>query len=194
VSCSQVRVATATCAPSYRASRTTCWRSDSVELEEAGIVDRAELPPPVARTVYSLSDLGWHRVLPILQSVAWFGLDLLEPPDNGPVPQLNGFLAGVLLAFDPARASDLDTSYRVDIDGRRFEFAVQRGRLAAAQGPPAVTVTATATDLGTARLGSTAAECKGALRRLTFEGEDNAVAALRTAFQLSGDPAASLRA
>src|ERR1700716_1939879 len=48
------------------------------ELEEAGIVDRTELPPPVARTVYTLSDTGWRRVLPILQAVAWFGLDLLD--------------------------------------------------------------------------------------------------------------------
>ena len=34
------------------------------ELEEAGIVDRTELPPPIARTVYSLSDLGGARSHP----------------------------------------------------------------------------------------------------------------------------------
>ncbi|HEY9304592.1 MAG TPA: helix-turn-helix domain-containing protein, partial [Mycobacterium sp.] len=38
------------------------------ELQDAGLVDRAELPPPVARTVYSLSDVGWQRVPCVLQS------------------------------------------------------------------------------------------------------------------------------
>ena len=53
-----------------------------------------------------------------------FGLDLIEPDASALTP-LNGFLAGILLAFDPIRAADLDTAYRVDIDSRRFEFAVR---------------------------------------------------------------------
>ena len=32
------------------------------DLQDNGLVDRAELPPPVARTVYALSDAGWQRV------------------------------------------------------------------------------------------------------------------------------------
>jgi DNA-binding HxlR family transcriptional regulator len=157
------------------------------ELEDAGLVDRTELPPPVARTVYTLSDVGWQRVLPVLQSIARFGLDKIEPDETALTP-LNGFLAGVLLAFDPARAADLKASYRLDIDGRRFEFSVRDQRLAAAEGAPAVTVTAAAADLITARLGATAAERKAALRRVTFDGDHDAVDALRTSFQLSGDP------
>ncbi|HWF69826.1 MAG TPA: helix-turn-helix domain-containing protein, partial [Mycobacterium sp.] len=93
------------------------------ELEIAGVVDRTELPPPIARTVYSLSDIGWQRVPPILQSIAWLGLDRLEPMDGGPVSQLNGFLAGILLGFDSLKAADVNATYRVDIDGRRFEFS-----------------------------------------------------------------------
>jgi hypothetical protein len=60
--------------------------------------------------------------------------------------------------------------------------------LAAAHDAPAVTVSATAADLITTRLGSTAAQRKSALRRLTFDGADAAVDAMRTAFQLSADP------
>src|SRR5438270_8680498 len=52
------------------------------ELTEAGLVDRAELPPPIARTVYRLSDVGWQRALPILQSLARFGLDRLDSLDG----------------------------------------------------------------------------------------------------------------
>ena len=49
------------------------------ELEEAGLVDREELPPPVARTVYTLSETGWRKVLPVVKAIATFGLDMIEP-------------------------------------------------------------------------------------------------------------------
>ena len=156
-------------------------------LEEAGLVDRIELPPPVARTVYTLSEKGWHKVLPVVKAIATFGLDMIEPRESAQTP-LNGFLAGVLLAFEPARAADLNASYRIDIDGRRFEFAVHSAGLTAAQSAPAVTVTATAADLINARMGSTAAERKAALRRLKFDGTPEAIDEMRTVFALSGDP------
>ena len=156
------------------------------ELEDAGLVDREELPPPVARTVYTLSETGWRKVLPVVKAIATFGLDMVVPDESALTP-LNGFLAGILLAFDPGKA-DLNASYRIDIDGRRFEFAVDPAGLNAAQGPPAVTVTATAADLISARMGATAAERKAALRRVNFDGDAKAVDAMRRVFALSGDP------
>ena len=134
------------------------------ELEDAGLVDREELPPPVARTVYTLSETGWRKVLPVVKAIATFGLDMVVPDDSALTP-LNGFLAGILLAFDPATAGDLNASYRIEIDDRRFEFAVDRAGLTAAQGAPAATVTTTAADLIAARLGATAAERKAALAK-----------------------------
>ena len=158
------------------------------ELEEAGLVDRTELPPPVARTVYTLSEVGWHKVPPVLGAIATFGLDLLEPTESALTP-LDGFLAGILLGFDPARATDLSASYRVEIDCRRFEFAVHWELPGtAAQRPPVVTVTATGGDLITARLGLTEPERKAAARRVKFDGDRDAVDAMRTAFRLSADP------
>ncbi|HWF69586.1 MAG TPA: transcriptional regulator, partial [Mycobacterium sp.] len=108
----------------------------------------------------------------------------LEPMDGGPVSQLNGFLAGILLGFDSLKAADVNATYRVDIDGRRFEFSVHGGHLGSAHGAPAVTVTASAEDLATARLGSTEAKRKAALRRIAFDGEHDAVDTLREAFSL----------
>jgi DNA-binding HxlR family transcriptional regulator len=154
------------------------------ELQDAGLVDRADLPAPIGRTVYTLSDLGWQRVLPILQSVAWFGLDRLDPLDSRPVTPLTGFLPGILLGFDSARGAGLDITCRVEIDGRRFEFAVTQGRLAGARGDPSVTITASAADLVTARLGATDAKRKAALRRISFDGDQRDVDALRDAFSL----------
>ena len=154
------------------------------ELEQAGLVDRTELPPPIARTVYALSELAWRKVPPVVKAIATFGLDQLELTDSAVTP-LNGFLAGMLLGFEPARAADLIASYRVEIDGRAFEFAVNRGELKAVQDSVAVTVNATAADLITARLATTAAQRKSALRRLKFDGDHDAVDAMRWVFQLS---------
>jgi DNA-binding HxlR family transcriptional regulator len=154
------------------------------ELQDAGLVDRAELPPPIARTVYSLSDVGWQRVPPILQSIAWLGLDRLDLIEAGRVSPLTGFFAGFVVPFDPVKAAGLIGAYRVEIDGRRFEFAVEQGRLAAAHGEPDVTVTASAADLATARLGSTEAKRKAALRRIAYDGDHGAVDTLRRAFSL----------
>jgi DNA-binding HxlR family transcriptional regulator len=154
------------------------------ELQDDGLVDRSDLPAPIGRTVYTLSDLGWQRVLPIIQSIAWFGVDRLDPVDEGPVTPLNGFLAGILLGFDRAAAAGVNETYRVEIDGRRFEFRVTQERLAAAHGDPAVTMTASAADLVTARMGATEAKRKAALRRIEFDGEPAAVETLRAAFAL----------
>ena len=77
------------------------------ELEEEGLVDRTELPPPVARTVYTLSEVGWRKVPPVVQAIATFGLDMVEFGESALTP-LNGFLAGILLAFDPDRGRRAD--------------------------------------------------------------------------------------
>lgn len=154
------------------------------ELQDDGLVDRTDLPAPIGRTVYTLSDLGWQRVLPIIQSIAWFGLDRLDPIDDGPVSPLNGFLAGILLGFDRPSAAGVDATYRVDIDGRRFEFTVTQDRLAAARGEPLVTMTATAKDLVTARLGTDDAEREAAMRRVTFAGDQRDIDAMRAVFSL----------
>jgi DNA-binding HxlR family transcriptional regulator len=162
------------------------------ELEESGLVDRGELPPPAARTVYTLSERGWRKVPPVLRAIAVFGLDLLDPAESTITP-LNAFLAGILLGLDPGRATDLDASYRIEIDSRRFEFAVDENGLAPTQGPPTVTVTASAADLITARLSPTAAERKSALKRVRFDGHHDDVDAMRAAFQLTAHPGLTKR-
>jgi hypothetical protein len=111
-------------------------------------------------------------------------LDRLDLIDGGPLSPLTGFLAGFVLPFDPAKAAELTGTYRAEIDGRRFEFAVDQGHLAAAHGAPAVTVTASAEDLATARMGSTAVKRKAALRRIKFDGDHAAVDTLRSVFSL----------
>jgi DNA-binding HxlR family transcriptional regulator len=154
------------------------------ELEDAGLVERTELPPPAARAVLGLTESGWRYVVPVLQSVARFGLrewDLAEP---GAVSPFNGFLAGILLAFDPMAAADLKESVSAEIDGRRFEFAVSGQSLTPAAGPPTVTVVARAADLVAVRMATTATERERALRAVTFTGPADSVDHVKRAFHL----------
>jgi DNA-binding HxlR family transcriptional regulator len=156
------------------------------ELEDSGLVERNDLPPPIARTVYTLTEVGWAKVLPVIRAVAQFGLDLVEPTEDALTP-LNGFLAGILLGFDdPAADGGPATTYRVDIDDRRFEFAVRDGGLRAPQGTPSVTVTAAAADLIGARLGRTASQRRAAIGQLKFDGDARAVGTFRKVFRLTG--------
>jgi DNA-binding HxlR family transcriptional regulator len=152
-------------------------------LEQAGLIYRTEMPPPIARTVYQLSDAGWRKFTPVLQAVANFGIDQFDA--NAVHTPLNGFLAGLLLGFDPSHAADIRASYRVKVDGRTFDFSVDGGELTAGRDALAVTVEATADDLITARLAPNAARRKAAIRRMRFDGAGDAVAELQQAFQLS---------
>jgi len=160
------------------------------ELQQAGVVERAELPPPIARTVYTLSDDGWRLVLPILSSVARFGLQTTPPTVEGARSPLNGFLLGVLLGFDSAGAVGVEATYRVQIDGRSFDFAVTGGRLAGARHKPDVILVASASDLVTARLGSTAAQRLAALRRLHFDGKEDDIDTMRRVLRLTNETVA----
>jgi DNA-binding HxlR family transcriptional regulator len=161
------------------------------ELERAGVVERKVLPPPIARTVYTLTDDGWRLVLPILGAVARFGLHTMRVGADGSRSPLNGFLVGVLLGFDPASAAGVEATYRVQIDGRSFDLTVTEGRLAGARHEPDVTLSASAADLVTARLGSTAKQRLVALRRLHFEGSPDDVDVMRTVLRLTNKTAAT---
>ncbi len=159
------------------------------ELVQAGVVERTDLPPPIARTVYTLSDDGWRLVLPILGAVARFGLQTMPSSVEGSRPPLNGFLVGVLLGFDPVGAVGVEATYRVQIDGRSFDFAVTEGRLAGARHEPDATLTASATDLVTARLGSTATQRRNALRRFRFDGDHDQIDTMRMVLRLTNETA-----
>ena len=47
-------------------------------LEQADLIYRTEMPPPIARTVYQLSDAGWRKFTPGLQAIANFGMDQFD--------------------------------------------------------------------------------------------------------------------
>jgi DNA-binding HxlR family transcriptional regulator len=155
------------------------------ELEDTGVVERAELPPPASRTVYQLTDRAWQQIPPIIQSLAIFGHSHLAVPlGTVAVPPLTGFLAGIVVAFDPGRAANLAATYLVCIDDRPFRFAIRDGHLAEARGEPQVTLTASAADLVAWRLSPDPGTRSAAASRIAIEGNQRAVARFCTLFAL----------
>jgi DNA-binding HxlR family transcriptional regulator len=52
------------------------------DLEAAGVVQRRQLPPPAASTVYELTEAG-HGLRRVLHELAWWGARTLGPPQAG---------------------------------------------------------------------------------------------------------------
>ncbi|WP_353612209.1 helix-turn-helix domain-containing protein [Mycobacterium sp. M26] len=152
-------------------------------LEEGGLVERKELPPPAARIVYELTDEGWRKVAPVIKAIAVFGMGRIDGGDLAGKP-LTGFLAGIIAGFDPTSAAEVVASYQIYIDERLFEFSVDRGELAPPGNPVAVTVKAAARDLLALRVERTATRRRAAWKRIDFRGEPAAVADMQRIFAL----------
>src|SRR5215471_18787007 len=75
------------------------------QLSADGLAEQVEVPPPVARSWYRLTEQGWRRVVPVLQALALFGMNRLKPSEHA--TPLAGFLA-VLLGFDERVACAAD--------------------------------------------------------------------------------------
>ncbi len=157
------------------------------ELDEAGLICRTELPPPVARTVYTLSEEGWRKVPPVIQAVATFGLNFLDPSDSALTP-LNGFLAGILLGFDQARAPDL--LCLLPRRNRRSAFRIRgdNGGLERCSGPAGGHRDRDRGGSDYCASWWDRRRTQGRIAALHFRWRRAAVEAMRSAFQLAADP------
>src|SRR3954462_15516122 len=77
------------------------------DLQAEGLVEHKELLPPAARTVYAATALG-RELIPVLRSLARFGVSRLGPPGAGEVePQVAVY--GMIAPY-----------HRPEPDGERF--------------------------------------------------------------------------
>ncbi|HKA30953.1 MAG TPA: winged helix-turn-helix transcriptional regulator [Candidatus Binatia bacterium] len=125
-------------------------------LAATGLVTTRELPPPAARTVYTVTPRGRDTV-PILQAMARFGVGLLESPSRGTVVRPEMAVHGAVASWhDPAAAGGVDEVYRLIVDGEPFTLASARGATrSAGEREPALTLTGTARAFVEARRGET---------------------------------------
>ncbi len=96
------------------------------DLQRAGIIDKRELPPPAASTVYQLTDLG-HGLLPVLVEVGKWGMHFL------PQHAFEGVdLRAVLRSRIPAaieRVPQFQESYEIVVDGQLIGIEAAPGQL-----------------------------------------------------------------
>jgi DNA-binding HxlR family transcriptional regulator len=76
------------------------------ELEDAGLVRRAKLPPPAASRVYELTDLG-KELEPVILALGRFGSRLPFPDSDMPLGA-DAMMVALKTVFDPARGDHHD--------------------------------------------------------------------------------------
>jgi len=154
-------------------------------LAEHGLVATRELPPPAARTVYTATPRS-RDIVPILQAMARFGMDLL--PSARPSTKIRPATAahGAVTAwYDADAASGLDEIYRLTIDGEEFTLTSGRGGRGRAQDrEPDLVLTAPAHAILAARKRETTlgdAIARGAVK---VEGSKRALRKFQAVFRL----------
>ena len=99
------------------------------DLEESGLVEQRELPPPAARTVYALTPDQGRSVLPVLRALANFGFPFLDEPEEGKVRPRTAVYGGLAARLDPVAAAGQDLLMRFDLDGDELWLHAQDGQI-----------------------------------------------------------------
>lgn len=112
-------------------------------LEQAGIVQRRQLPPPAATQVYELTEWGYLAETPIQELGRWAALS----PQHDPTLPLSAasLMMSLRTMVDKARIDDFATSGAIRIGDDRFRVEVAGGAFRAERGEvesPAFTVSA----------------------------------------------------
>jgi DNA-binding HxlR family transcriptional regulator len=104
-------------------------------LEQAGILQRRQLPPPAAVQVYELTAWGYGAETAIKELGRWAATS----PRHDPTLPLSpaSLMLSFRTMFDGARAGDLKTSGAVLIGSEHFFVEVADGRLRAERGETA---------------------------------------------------------
>lgn len=105
---------------------------------EQGLVATKELPPPAARSVYTITDRG-RSAMPVMRALARWGMPLLEQPDDE--TEVRPWMAAnavVAAYYDPLAADGIDERYLLRIDGEEFMLSSVKGRGAARSEPDLV--------------------------------------------------------
>jgi len=117
------------------------------ELEQAGVLTRATLPPPAGSRVYELTD--WGRELePVLLALGRWGSRSAIRSEHGELSP-DALVIALKTMFDPDAARDVEAGLELDLAGRAFALSAREGRLDAVHGPARDPAARIRTDAGT---------------------------------------------
>jgi len=154
-------------------------------LAEHGLVATRELPPPAARTVYTRTP-RCREVVPILEAMARFGIDLLPPARSSTKIRPAMAAHGAIMAWHDAEAAgDLDEVYRLVIDGEEFTLtSTRRAHRRAQECDPDLVLTAPAHAIISARKGEMTLQDAIARGAVKVEGSKRALRNFQNVFRL----------
>jgi DNA-binding HxlR family transcriptional regulator/putative sterol carrier protein len=156
------------------------------ELEDAGVIEKAVLPPPAASTVYQLTSDGESLRSPLL-GLTRFGLRRLGTPTEGQTANVNLLAFAMAARFNPSNSPAADGTYQLCIDGSTFKLAIDNGTINIQAGPTHQPQAVISTDMATLiaiNNGTTTLAEALTSQVLTVDGDPTAIVALANAFEL----------
>jgi len=95
---------------------------------DEGLIETKELPPPAARSVYTITHRGLEAI-PVIRALARWGMPILEAPnDEHPVRPWTAALVAVAAYHDPVAAVGTDEHYEFRIGGELITLSSLTGR------------------------------------------------------------------
>lgn len=105
-------------------------------LEEAGVLNRRKLPPPVSAQVYELTEWG-YRAEPLVQELGrWAAMSSRHDPTLPLSPV--SLMLSMRTMFDPAKAAGMRATIGFDIGGETFVARMANGRLPIERADPGI--------------------------------------------------------
>jgi DNA-binding HxlR family transcriptional regulator len=100
------------------------------DLQAAGVVEKRELPPPAARSVFALTKEG-RGLEPVFVALSRWGIHRLGPlADEDDVPPAIAMMSGLMAYVDlPATLADAERRWTVHLGERAFAVRLARGRV-----------------------------------------------------------------
>ena len=118
------------------------------ELEQAGVLRRDKLPPPLAAQVYELTDRG-RELEPVVLGLGRWGSRAPFPPGDATLG-VDSLVLALKTLYDPGRADGLEgSSFELRLGDQRFEARPKNGGLEVTRGAAADPDATIATDPGT---------------------------------------------
>jgi DNA-binding HxlR family transcriptional regulator len=150
------------------------------ELEQIGVVQKRRLPPPVAASVYDLTD--WGRELD--ESMMVLGRWAAKSPSfetTSPI-SADSVMMSIRTMFQPAAAHDLSVTLNAVLGDDLFTVAIKRGRITVERGTADDADATVETDPKT--LAQILYEGRDAGDGATVTGDTTALERFRSAFSL----------
>jgi DNA-binding HxlR family transcriptional regulator len=106
------------------------------DLQAAGVIEKRELPPPAARTVFALTREG-RGLEPVFVALSRWGIHRLGPlADDDEVPPAIAVMTGLMAYAEPTDGlTDAQRRWTVHIGDRAFALRLARGRVRFEAGP-----------------------------------------------------------